>query len=263
MWIPHFSRRYKDQNEQKGLRKGRKRKADERDEISPNASRRAQNRIYCRENRQKKKEYVNELESRIQNLEKEAIRLNTIIDKYRYKLGIHAIGEEKDFGEFNEIQEYTRQNAIKSLEQSDDQETLQKNIEEFAKFAGLASNGRQRLIKAAIRVVIDNIVPHRVRILLNITDTETNPSLEDIRKLFKTDKKRFEVDVKDPKFSDIDRLHYYVGLNPTTHNFLRNKCKKVVKDIKAGFQNCIHDLIKTRNKIFNMQLKFKRYKTLK
>lgn len=246
---------------QKEARKRRKRKAAERDEISPNASRKAQNRIYCRENRQKKKEYVSELESKIHTLEQEVTRLNTVIDKYRYKLGIHAIGEEKDFGEFNELQEYKRQTAIRSLEQTNDQETLQKNIEEFAKFAGLASNDRQKLIKAAIRVVIDNIVPHRVRILFKMTDTKTNPSLEDIKKLFKADKKRFEVDIKDPKFSDIDRLHYYTGVDPITYHSLRSNCRELFKDIRVEFQNCIHDLIKTRNKIFNLQLRFKRYGT--
>lgn len=83
-------------------------------DFSPRSRRRAQNRIYCRENRRKKKEYVNELESKIDFLEGEIVRLNNQIDKYKYKLNIVVIGEEKDFGEYTELQEYRRQHAIKS-----------------------------------------------------------------------------------------------------------------------------------------------------
>jgi predicted RNase H-like nuclease (RuvC/YqgF family) len=125
-------------------------------QLSPKSRRRAQNRIYCRQNRRKKKEYVHELENKIEHLEKQITNLSSQIDKYKYKLNIAAIGEERDFGEYNELQEYRRQTTIKSLEEGKDEKELKKNIADFAKFAGLASSDRQKLIKAAIRVVIDN-----------------------------------------------------------------------------------------------------------
>jgi hypothetical protein len=144
------------------------------------------------------------------------------------------------------------------LKQNSDEETLQKSIQEFLKVSGLASNDRQKLIKAAIRVIIENIVPPRVRILLKITETQTNPSLEDIKKLFKLDKKRFEVEVKDPKFDEIDRLHYHCRVDAGTNYRIRNNFQEVTSNVKLGFQDCIHDLIRVRNKIFNWQLRYKR-----
>ena len=52
-----------------------------------------------------KKEYVIELENTVDKLEQEIVRLNNMVDKYRFKIGVHVIGEEKDFGEYNELQE--------------------------------------------------------------------------------------------------------------------------------------------------------------
>lgn len=96
-------------------------------------------------------------------------------------------------------------NTVKSLEEGKDKEELVKNIKEFSKFAGLGSNDRKKLIKAAMKVIIENLVPHRLRILMNLLDVSTYPSLDDIKKLFKADEKRFQVEIKDPKFEEIDR----------------------------------------------------------
>lgn len=226
-------------------------------DISPRSRRRAQNRIYCRENRRKKKEYVNELESKIDFLEGEIVRLNNQIDKYRHKLNIVVIGEEKDFGEYTELQECRRQNAIKSLEEGRDKEELKKNISDFAKFAGCVSNDRQRLIKAAFRVVIDNLVPNRVRVLLNLTNVQNELDLAAVKRLFRMNKQQFEVEMKDPRYCEIDRLHYYMGLDAEAHYKVRKTCKEF-DAIKRGFEKCIHTLIKTRNKILNLQMRFKK-----
>lgn len=164
---------------------GKKRTKDPEAELSPKSRRKLQNRKYCKENRRKKKEYVTELESTVEKLEDEIVRLNNLIDKYRFKIGVHVIGEEKDFKEYNELQEFRRQHAIKSLEEGRDKDTLQRNIKEFSRFAGIAANDRKKLIKAAIRVIIDNLVPNRMRILLNLLDIETNPTLEELKKLYK------------------------------------------------------------------------------
>lgn len=168
-----------------------------------------------------------------------------------------VIGEEKDFGEFNELQEYSRQNTIRSLEEGRDKEELKKNIHAFGKFAGLASNDRRRLIKAAIRVVIDNLVPNRLRVLFNLVNKKSTASLQDIKKLFRMDKQRFEVEVKDPKFNELDRLHYYMGMDPEVHYQIQQDVGKF-RYFKEGFQKCIHDLIKARNRILNLQLNFKK-----
>lgn len=142
------------------------------------------------------------------------------------------------------------------MEEGRDQEQLKSSIREFSEFAGSTSSDRQRLIKTAIRVVIENLIPSRVRVLFNLTNITEELSLADIKKLFRMDKQRFEVEIKDPKYSGIDRLHYYMKLEPEVHQNVRNKCAAFHR-IKMGFQDCIHTLIKTRNRILNLQFKFK------
>jgi len=70
------------------------------------------------------------MENKVDLLEMEIIRLNKIIDKYKFKIGIRMIGQQKDFEEFNEFQEKQRQNTIKSLEESKDKEVLEKEYRE-------------------------------------------------------------------------------------------------------------------------------------
>ena len=84
-----------------------------------------------------------DLENQLAKMEQEIVRLNNIIDKYKFKIGLHVIGGEKDFGEFNELQECQRQTTIKSLKEGKSKEELQKNIREFAKVSGTASYDRK------------------------------------------------------------------------------------------------------------------------
>jgi len=62
-----------------------------------------------------------------------------------------------------------------------------------------------KLIKAAVKVIIENVISNRFRVLLNLISEPNNPSLDDIRKLFKLDKERFELAMKDPKYSELER----------------------------------------------------------
>ena len=160
---------------------------------------------------------------------------------------------------YSEAQEIRRKETIKSLEEGRREDELKHKIKKFGHMTGLACNDRQRLIKAAIRVIIDNIVPGRLRVLFNIVSNATNyASLEDIKKLFKMDEKDFELESKNIKYCDIDRLHYYTKVDPNLHyKFKTNENFKSLLDFKHEFETCIHTIIKTRNKIFNLQHKFK------
>mmetsp|Transcript_30995 Transcript_30995/g.27419 ORF Transcript_30995/g.27419 Transcript_30995/m.27419 type:complete len:170 (+) Transcript_30995:465-974(+) len=169
-------------------------------------------------------------------MEQEIVRLNDIVDKYRFKIGVHVIGEERDFKEFTELQEEKRKKTIKSLEDGRDRAELRKNIKDFSKFSSFASIDRRNLIKSAMRVIIENLVPARLRVLFKLIDTPTRPSLEDIKKLFKCDPKRFQIEVKDPKFDEIDKLHYKMNMNPETHFKGRQK-KFNFMNTKIALQN--------------------------
>lgn len=164
---------------------------------------------------------MHELEHKVENLERQVLSMSNQINKYRYKLNIAAIGEEKHFGEYSEIQEFGRQNIIKKLEKGSDVSEIQKSVEEFAKIAGSTSNDRKKLLKAAFRVIIDNIVPNRVRVLLNLTSNTNEVNKENIIKLFKMNKEKFETEGNDPEYCDIDRLHCRMRLDPIVHYNIR------------------------------------------
>mmetsp|Transcript_29512 Transcript_29512/g.26093 ORF Transcript_29512/g.26093 Transcript_29512/m.26093 type:complete len:278 (-) Transcript_29512:22-855(-) len=188
-------------------------------------------------------------------MEDEIVRLNNIIDKYRFKIGVHVIGEEKDFEEFNEFQIQQRERTLNSLKEGRTNEVLNERIKEFSKFTGLASNDRKRLIKAATRVIIENLVPHRLRFIFNISENTKNATFEDIKKLYSCDLKRFKIDSKDPKYDDYDRLHYFTKMDPKIHAVCKERCERF-RNFKMKFKNLVHDLIKIRNRIFNVQADF-------
>ena len=60
------------------------------------------------------------------------------------------------------------------------------------------------MIKVAIRVIIENLVPARLRVIFGLFRDRKRPSLEDIKKLFKLNPQRFYVEVKDPKFGQAE-----------------------------------------------------------
>ena len=67
----------------------------------------------------------------------------------------------------------------------------------------------------------------------------------------------FEEEMKDPKYGDIDRMHYIIQSDPSKMMHTR-KVEYELYQFKEKFQEHVHDLIKLRNRIFNTQLEFKR-----
>lgn len=98
------------------------------DDASPRTKRKMQNRYYCQINRRKKKEYVVELEEKIESLEKEIVQLNKKINSLYTKINAMVIGDDKDLNELNEIQTFSRNMAVKELQEGHDLIRLQKRI---------------------------------------------------------------------------------------------------------------------------------------
>ena len=92
----------------------------------------------------------------------------------------------------------------------------------LANNSGCISENRQKLIKSAVKVIIENIVPSRVRVLLSMSEEELAASEIDIQRLFKMSQQDFELESKKPLYTDYDRLHYKMRLDPKVHvNFMR------------------------------------------
>jgi len=87
-------------------------------------------------------------------------------------------------------------------------ENLDIKLKELSKQGGSASVDRQKIIKTAFKVIIQNIIPDQVRVLFNIAKVESQATYEDYDYLYKQNNKNFELAIKDPKYNEIDKFHY-------------------------------------------------------
>ena len=85
-----------------------------------------------------------------------------------------AIGEVKDLEEFTIAQREGHENLIQSLNFGEYSHSLQQKINELSSQAGVAGTDRQKLIKAATKIIIENIIPNRVKLLFNYSKEECN-----------------------------------------------------------------------------------------
>ena len=186
------------------------------------------------------------------------MKQNEQIEKLQYKINIMAIGKDPDLIEFEHLQNYSTNTAIKSLEENKDMLELRNKIKQVSKFTGCSSQNRRKLIKSAIRVIIDNIVPSRVRVLLGMCQEEQKASEDDIFKLFCMDTKESQVESQKPIYSEIDRLHLSMQMDPRWHLRLRARSDEMI-NIKLNFERSVHDLIRIRNRLLNIQLEFTKF----
>ena len=73
------------------------------------------NKFYSKASRRKHKEYVKELENKIESLEAKIINLNEQIDFYKNKQFSLASGIESDFTEFMNARHFFRNDFIQEL----------------------------------------------------------------------------------------------------------------------------------------------------
>mmetsp|Transcript_9222 Transcript_9222/g.8154 ORF Transcript_9222/g.8154 Transcript_9222/m.8154 type:complete len:186 (+) Transcript_9222:280-837(+) len=101
------------------------------------------------------------------------------------------------------------------------------------------------------------MVSTRTRVLLRMIAKGTKASEEDYKRLFVMNRKHFEEEMKDPKYGDIDRMHYIMQSDPSKMMHTR-KVEYELLEFKEIFQQEVHDLIKLRNRIFNTQQRFQK-----
>ena len=96
--------------------------------LSPKTKKSEINKAYCRNTRRKNKQYVKELEQKIEDLEAKVSYLSSQVDKYKHKLNIVAIGDEKDLSDFKTNEEFGRLDLVHSLHRGQSQNMLRSKI---------------------------------------------------------------------------------------------------------------------------------------
>lgn len=76
-------------------------------------------------------------------------------------------------------------------------------------------------------------------------------------RLFRMNKKSFEIEISNnPKYSELDRMHYTINTDPAKMAYVR-EAEKEFMEYKNRFENLVHDIIRIQNKIFITQQEFK------
>ena len=96
--------------------------------------------------------------------------LNDQLIKYKFRVHMIAIGEDKDLSEIRQIHEAGTKSLVEELKKGSNQNNLSAKIRELAKEVGTAGDARQRLLKAAVKLIIENLVPERMRMLFKVCD---------------------------------------------------------------------------------------------
>lgn len=202
--------------------------------------------------------YIKCLEEKIEQLEAKVEYLSSEIDKYRYRINMMAIGGSKDLIDFKELEEHGRDMFLRELKKGNLNEKLIGKFKNIENLVGSAGSDRQNLIKAAIRVIIENILPARQRITFAMYRQGTHLSYEEYRKLFELDEKSYQIEVQDPRYTELDKLRYETRFNPKCYKKYETHAE-VTKHFAFRFQKCIHNLIKARNSILKTQNEFRKF----
>lgn len=111
------------------------------------------------------------------------------IEFYRGKLSMIAIGEDKDLDEFIAIQNKGHEDLVQSLNTEGISFDLKNKLSELSNIVGVAGTDRQKLIKAAIKSIIENLVPNRMKMLFNFSKQDSHLTFEEFDKLYKMNQK--------------------------------------------------------------------------
>lgn len=219
--------------------------------MSPRSKKREANKLYCKNTRRKNKEYTKQLEARIDELEDKVANLTSMVEKYKFKLHMMSIGEDKDLRDFKVMEEIGRIELVGSLYNGTHSSHLKDKISELSKKSGSAGTDRQKLIKTAFKLIIENLVPDRMRILFNIVKEESSSTYEDYKRLYSMNRKKFEMEMQDPKYNEIDRFHYYTRVDPKLYNKMKILNEKN-RYYHQKFQLLVHETVRLRNKILKV-----------
>mmetsp|Transcript_11503 Transcript_11503/g.10173 ORF Transcript_11503/g.10173 Transcript_11503/m.10173 type:complete len:166 (+) Transcript_11503:298-795(+) len=162
------------------------------------------------------------------------------------------IGEDKDLSELREMQAYGISKLIKGVKSGANPKKIREEIKEMASQVGTAGDARQRLLKSAIRIIMENIVPDRMRVLFKMLEKGPGCSPEEYRKLFEVKSEQAQSLLKNENYNEYDSLHYTCGVKPAvieTVGILNKKSCALFEKFKIA----VKSLVRTRNRILQLQ----------
>ena len=143
-------------------------------------------------NRRRKKEYTIELETKIEKLELEIVKLNKEIKNLQANTAIDSsynipLYNPKIQKEYEELDNYRRKGLISDLKNK--LIDIGSRFKYFSDIIGPAASERQNLIKAAFKTIFDSVLPNPMKYMMLYVEKGTNATSKDYDRLLKM--KRF------------------------------------------------------------------------
>jgi len=146
--------------------KYRRRLSCERD-LSPETFRKTRNKRLAKESRNRKGNYIKSLEQKVAEQEKTIVLLNEKLENYKKKIAYLEIDDKRGYANISEAQDYWHNQLSDALgNPSTSQDHLQNIVDYFFHTLGVAGSDRKKVIKNAIRVIIDNLLPETIKVNL-------------------------------------------------------------------------------------------------
>ncbi|CAI2375090.1 unnamed protein product [Moneuplotes crassus] len=224
----------------------------------PSASRREKNKFYAMQNRRRKKEYIKELESKVETLQQKVADLNDKLDMYKNKMFSIACGGEAHFTDFESLRETWRY-KIEDLVNSKEQKDHFKTFEEIKDSFGPMGTARRLMLKKCFRTVIENLVPDHIKLVMFLAPKLSSISDEEYDKLFALPKPAALHKLKTEAFSDADKSLYDIGIRGNLRKVFTMR-SSLLSDIKTNMKTLVRQLILIQNQIFKEQDRMKMFR---
>lgn len=204
-------------------------------------------RVRSKKQRDKKKIYIQDLESRVQELQKENFRLQNLLAHYR--------DEKMEFfgKDLKSLAKEKTQERTELINNIMDPETLEFNKDrKFTLLDNIHKNNIQKInrhrkfMDEIFKVVVNNMCPFQ-SYLKNRIRSESTTSYETLKKLNKMTKIEAAKFVKENNLTQWDLTLAFINPTKRQYEFIKNYCLKKDLDIQKKYTKGLEHLFKAKD----------------
>lgn len=168
-----------------------------------------------------------------------------------------AIGEEKDFTDFEELRNYSRRDLNKDIPKLTPDKIVDK-LRDFEMMFGPSGTVRRKMLKKWVRTIIENIFPEYFKMFMKMGQDISAKSEMEYEKLFNLSKPWAIAKLNEQSYSKGDKILYELGVDSATRRYLLVRNIDILK-LLPKFKECVQDLISVQNRIFKLQDELQKY----
>lgn len=233
----------------------RRRLSCERD-LSPETFRKTRNKRLAKESRNRKFNYIKSLEDKITELENKVVMLNEKLETYQKKIAHLEIKDTRGHENLGSAQDYWHNQVSEALKgKSTSKEHLKDIVDYFVATLGVAGSDRKRVIKNAIKVLLDNLVPESWKVLLFINKHQIKASDKQLETLRTSSKYKFDELMREHDFGIVEEILTKVDVQKHQRPIVKDYWAKLT-GVRRLYREIVHDIWKLPTKIYEAMTKF-------